>query len=457
MRGPRRRRSGWSRNTLADAARTAALEVLRAVRAADAYTNLALPAALKRHGLSGRDAAFATELTSGTVRRQGLYDAVIAACVDRPLAKVQARVLDALRLGTHQLLAMRVPAHAAISTTVALVRSDVGPGAAGFANAVLRKVSEDDLDGWVARVAPDRSADPVGHLSIAHAHPRWVVEALAEAVGEAEVEALLVADNEPPGVTLVARPGRSTRDELPGEPTRWSPYGVHLTSGDPGAVAAVAEGRAGVQDEGSQLVALALAAAPVDGHRSPMAGPLCRARRQGRPARRARRRAGGRPGGQRAAAAPRRARAANASGSRRRAGRGDGRRRPPPVVAGDVRPGAGRRAVHRPRCLAAATRGALAPPALGPGRVGPSPGSAAVVGARLGAARGCRAVRDVLPGTGRDVRGRVGRAGGPARCGPRGRHEPAARRTGLRGPAARYLPALATPARNRCHVRGSAA
>jgi 16S rRNA (cytosine967-C5)-methyltransferase len=250
---------------LADPARTAALEVLRAVRAADAYTNLALPAALKKHGLSGRDAAFATELTSGTVRRQGLYDAVLAACVDRPLAKVQARVLDALRLGAHQLLAMRVPAHAAISTTVALVRSDVGPGAAGFANAVLRRVSEHDEKAWVARVAPARADDPVGYLSVAHAHPRWVVEALAEAVGEAEIEALLVADNEAPGVTLVARPGRSTREELPGEPTRWSPYGAHLASGDPGAVAAVADGRAGVQDEGSQLVALALASAPLDG------------------------------------------------------------------------------------------------------------------------------------------------------------------------------------------------
>jgi 16S rRNA (cytosine967-C5)-methyltransferase len=250
---------------LADPARTAALEVLRAVRAGDAYTNLALPAALKKHGLSGRDAAFATELTSGTVRRQGLYDAVLAACVDRPLAKVQARVLDALRLGAHQLLAMRVPAHAAISTTVALVRSDVGPGAAGFANAVLRRVSERDEQAWVARVAPARADDPVGYLSVAHAHPRWVVEALAEAVGEGEIDALLVADNEAPGVTLVARPGRSTREELPGEPTRWSPYGVHLASGDPGAVAAVAEGRAGVQDEGSQLVALVLASAPLDG------------------------------------------------------------------------------------------------------------------------------------------------------------------------------------------------
>ncbi|MEO6510969.1 MAG: transcription antitermination factor NusB, partial [Nocardioides sp.] len=178
---------------MADAPRTAALEVLRAVRAAGAYTNLALPAALERHGLTGRDAAFATELISGTVRGRGLYDAVLAACVDRPLAKVQDRVLDALRLGTHQLLAMRVPAHAAISTTVALVRSDVGPGAAGFANAVLRRVSEHDLDAWVDRVAPDAGDDRVGHLAVAHSHPRWVVEELERGLGSraSEIGALL--------------------------------------------------------------------------------------------------------------------------------------------------------------------------------------------------------------------------------------------------------------------------
>src|SRR4029079_4417822 len=205
--------------------------------------NLALPAALNKHGLSGRDAAFATELTSGTVRRQGLYDAVLAACVDRPLAKVQARVLDALRLGTHQLLAMRVPAHAAISTTVDLVRARVGQGPAGFTNAVLRRVSENDLAGWVRRVAPDPPGDPVGFASVAHSHPRWVVEELSRAVGEDELDALLAADNEPPRVVLVACPGRSTPDELPGTRTLMSPYGVLLEGGAPGAVPAVAEGR----------------------------------------------------------------------------------------------------------------------------------------------------------------------------------------------------------------------
>jgi 16S rRNA (cytosine967-C5)-methyltransferase len=252
-----------------DPARRAAYEVLRSVRVDEAYTNLALSGALDRHGTTGRDAAFATELASGTIRWQGLYDAVLGSCLDRPLARVQATLLDALRLGCHQLLSMRVPAHAAISTTVDLVRSEVGPGAAGFANAVLRKVSAHERDAWVRRVAPDPATDPAGFAATAYSHPRWVVEALGQALAASgdpdELEALLGADNEPPAVTLVARPGRAMLDELPGEPTPFSPYGVVSSGGNPAEIAAVAELRAGVQDEGSQLVAHVLAAASVDG------------------------------------------------------------------------------------------------------------------------------------------------------------------------------------------------
>ena len=94
---------------MTDPARQAALEVLTAVREQDAYTNLVLPAVLRRHGLTGRDAGLVTELASGTVRRQGTYDAVLTACVDRPLRRLTPDVLDVLRLGTHQLLATRVP------------------------------------------------------------------------------------------------------------------------------------------------------------------------------------------------------------------------------------------------------------------------------------------------------------------------------------------------------------
>ena len=244
-------------NARPDPSRRAAFEVLKAVRVKDAYTNLVLPHMLGKYRLTGRDAAFATELASGTIRRQGTYDAILAACTDRPLANTQAKVLDVLRLGCHQLLGMRVAAHAAINTSVDLVRSEVGPGPSGFANAVLRRVSAHDLETWLARIDADRPTR--------FSHPAWIVDALTAAVGEDQVEALLGADNEPPAVTLVARPGRSSVDELPGEPTRYSPYGVVSSGGSPGEVAAVGEGRAGVQDEGSQLAAHALAAAPVEG------------------------------------------------------------------------------------------------------------------------------------------------------------------------------------------------
>lgn len=243
--------------------------MLVAVREQDAYTNLLLASLLRERGLTGRDAAFATELVSGTIRRQGTYDAVVAACVDRPLAKVDPAVLDALRLGAHQILAMRVPTHAAVSTTVELVRQRVGHGPAGFVNAVLRKVAAHDLAGWVRRVAPDPASDPTGFAAVAHSHPRWVVDALAEALGdESELEPLLSADNAAPKVSLVARPGLATVEELVsagGTASTISPFAVELASGDPGSVPAVAEGRAGVQDEGSQLVALALARVDVEG------------------------------------------------------------------------------------------------------------------------------------------------------------------------------------------------
>src|SRR5580700_6993252 len=93
----------------ADPARRAAYDVLRAVADRDAYANLLLPALLAERGLTGRDAAFATELTYGTLRGRGTYDAIVAACSDRD--QLDPTVRDVLRLGAHQLLATRVGPH----------------------------------------------------------------------------------------------------------------------------------------------------------------------------------------------------------------------------------------------------------------------------------------------------------------------------------------------------------
>ncbi|NUT39401.1 MAG: rRNA cytosine-C5-methyltransferase [Thermoactinospora sp.] len=249
-----------------DEARNAAYDLLRAVDERDAYANLLMPRLLRERGLGGRDAALATELAYGTLRGLGSYDKIIATCVDRD---PDPEVLDALRLGAHQLLRMRVPPHAAVGTTVDLVRLRIGQGAAKFVNAVLRKIAARTIDEWLPIVAPSKEADLLGHLAVTYSHPRWVVAAFRDALGDdARLPELLEADNARPTVTLVARPGRSDVAELEesgAEPGRYSPYAAYLPEGDPGRIAAVAAYRAAVQDEASQLVALALARVPLEG------------------------------------------------------------------------------------------------------------------------------------------------------------------------------------------------
>ncbi|RZT11961.1 16S rRNA (cytosine967-C5)-methyltransferase [Kribbella sp. VKM Ac-2569] len=251
-----------------DPVRRVAYQVIRQVTAEGGYANLALNKALRDARLGGRDAAFCTELVHGTLRWQGTYDAFLARCVSRPLPDLDPELLDVLRLGAHQLLNMRVDSYAAVDEMVTLTRSELGQKRTGLVNAVLRKISQRSLDQWISTTAPRPDEDLLGYLAIAEAHPRWVIEAFDRVLDEG-LEDLLVADNEPPRVTLVARPGLSDMDELVDAgavPTRWSPYGAVLEGGgDPGRIGAVATGRAGVQDEGSQLVAIALASAKVDG------------------------------------------------------------------------------------------------------------------------------------------------------------------------------------------------
>ncbi|TRW46801.1 RsmB/NOP family class I SAM-dependent RNA methyltransferase [Georgenia yuyongxinii] len=272
---PRRRQS-------ADAHRRAAYDVLRQVAESDAYANLVLPGLLRERGITGRDAAFVTELTYGTLRLRGRYDAVLARCTDgRRLETLDAPVLDLLRLGAHQLLGMRVPTHAAVSETVTLAREVTGPGPAGLVNAVLRAVSRRSLESWldaVGDVADPERTDAVARLAVTQSHPDWIARAMRQALlahgrPAMELADLLAADNTAPQVTLVARPGLVSVDELAaqaqradaGTPRRgrWSPRALVLGGGDPAQLPAVRRSAAGAQDEGSQLVALALAAAPL--------------------------------------------------------------------------------------------------------------------------------------------------------------------------------------------------
>ncbi|MET0862246.1 MAG: transcription antitermination factor NusB, partial [Microbacterium sp.] len=246
--------------SVAQDSRRVAFETIRAVNESDAYANLLLPTAISRAGLDTADAGLATELTYGTLRRQGTYDAIIALAADRPVAEIDPGVLDALRLGVHQLLSTRVASHAAVNESVELARSVGSRGAAGFANAVLRRVSRDTPGEWMTRVAESARSDDE-RLGLVFSHPVWVVRAFRRALAAegraAELEALLTADNASPRVTMAALPGIADAPE-DARRTPYSPVGFRLGGGDPERLVRESGGTLRVQDEGSQLAALAL-------------------------------------------------------------------------------------------------------------------------------------------------------------------------------------------------------
>ncbi|MET3905094.1 transcription antitermination factor NusB [Paenarthrobacter sp. 4246] len=268
-RGPQRgftNNAPSQRTRRADPARLVAFEVLRAVASEDAYANLVLPARIREHRLDRRDAGFATELSYGALRGQGTYDAILARCVDRPLEQLDPAILDALRIGAHQLLSMRVPAHAALDQTVGLARAVIGAGPSALINAVLRKVTAHSMGEWLDILLANET-DETRIASLRHAHPEWIVRALRQSLvnhgrPKSEIDDLLEADNAAPVVNLVALPGLGSLDEAfdngatAGELVEDSALSA---GGDLGRLETVRRGTTRVQDVGSQLVARALA------------------------------------------------------------------------------------------------------------------------------------------------------------------------------------------------------
>lgn len=250
--------------TQPQAARRIALDVIMAVRESDAYANLLLPVRLGRAKLSPADAGLATELTYGTLRMQGYYDRVIALAAARSVDQIDPGILDVLRLACHQLLSMRVATHAAVDESVELAKSVGSRSAVGFVNGVLRTITRTDPAVWRDRVLAT-VASGEERLAVENSHPLWVTRAFRQVLvaegREAELEALLIADNVAPRVSLTALPGLATVEELDAHRAPFSPVGAILDGGDPLALAAVRAGRARVQDEGSQLAALALSRA----------------------------------------------------------------------------------------------------------------------------------------------------------------------------------------------------
>ena len=239
-----------------DASRLLAFDILHEVNRNGGYSNLLLPKALAQSSLDERDRGFTTELVYGTLRMQGRHDWILGQASDRPWAEVDPALVDVARLGTHQLFEMRVPTHAAVSATVELGRKVLGESKASFLNAILRKISQKSLDEYVTDISSIK--DDFERLEILHSHPQWIISAYMDQLGSIEeVEKLLIANNIAPRPTLVSWPGLSSQQDLVdigAIPTRYSPFGA-VYDGSPASLDLVISRNAGVQDEGSQLVA----------------------------------------------------------------------------------------------------------------------------------------------------------------------------------------------------------
>lgn len=245
--------------------RAIAFELLRRVEQDDSYANLLLPKLLAEANVDSRDAGFIQELSFGTLRNKLLYECIIEIASSRSVSAIDRNVLLVLLLGSHQLLGMRVPAHAAINESVNLARAKAPKSSVGFVNAVLRRVSETSRESWVERVSKTTTNNDE-LLSVVYSHPIWITKSLKAALESRglgnSLEELLQADNTPARVSTVALPGFCSVDELGefGDAGEASPISVELNI-IPNNVPLVKKGYARVQDQGSQLAVLALVSA----------------------------------------------------------------------------------------------------------------------------------------------------------------------------------------------------
>lgn len=243
-----------------DAPRLLAFDLITEVNRNEGYSNLLLPQALSSSALEERDRNLVTELVYGTLRMQGKHDWVLAQISDRPWSEVDPGIIDVARLGVHQIHEMRIPDHAAVAATVEVARKRIGESKASFVNALLRSVTRKSIDDWFAPLLDIK--DPVLRMSIQYSHPEWIISAYYDLLKDwQQVEAALEINNVPALPTLVSWPGYSTQEELialGAEATTYSTLGARW-KGNPGSLEIIRHRLAGVQDEGSQLVATVFA------------------------------------------------------------------------------------------------------------------------------------------------------------------------------------------------------
>jgi 16S rRNA (cytosine967-C5)-methyltransferase len=239
-------------------ARARAIRVLTRVEATEAFLNTALDLELRKTPGDPRDAALITELCYGVMRRQMALDQAIARFSDRRLNKLEHRVIAALRVGVYQLFYLRLPRRAAVAETVNALKQLQLVRAAGFANAVLRKLAEAD------RLPLPPDADPLEHWSLRESHPPWLIGRWSRLHGLSRAVAMAEADNRSPATVIRANSKKTSREDLldflrssgiGAQPTRWAHHGVVLPPVGPiEELPGYHQGVWQVQDEAAQLV-----------------------------------------------------------------------------------------------------------------------------------------------------------------------------------------------------------
>jgi 16S rRNA (cytosine967-C5)-methyltransferase len=190
------------------AARKAALEILFRVNHKGAYADALLGSRLPE--FEPNDRRLVTLMVLGTVAWRGQLDFEIERLASRPLAKIDAAVLEILRLALFQLRHLnRVPQHAAVDTAVTIANSERRTrDASGFINAVLRKATRQA--GPIFEIADDK----IGSLALRYSHPRWIAERFVTVFGRADAESLMTADNEAGPTAIRLNLSRGTREEI---------------------------------------------------------------------------------------------------------------------------------------------------------------------------------------------------------------------------------------------------
>ena len=254
-------------------ARKTALMALMAYRRNNAWSDRALSGLIEKSDISARDAALATHIFNGVLQNMALCDYDAAKFSSIGLKKVEPRVLDILRISIYQIIFLtKIPYSAAVSEGVELAKTVSNPRAAGFVNAVLRKVSEAAANGRLPEIVGKTETE---RLSIKYSHPEWLVREFCGILGEDGTESLLAANNlaDTPVTAQINTLRAGTDDvlsmlEAEGVSVRrhpWLPDCIELHSaGSMERLDAFTNGYLYVQDAAARLAVIAAGVKPCD-------------------------------------------------------------------------------------------------------------------------------------------------------------------------------------------------